>query len=729
MNTCVAVLGAVLLIACSATATASLTDRSFTATGGTLTYSGPFGEEPKEESATEILTVYSGETIAFQHNTNGSRPVVITGPYTKAGEKYSGVPFMRETLDSGAVWDSEGKSREGYFSVEDAYGDGGWFEMIEHSFTVALAEDRERVQEGKRFRLGLQGNEKEAGVLKLTVEDDDGYSITTTSGTDVYELPVAYTATGFAEFVNGSVDGLRVTAEHELEFDTTCLMMDAAEYHIRLEEYATDAESTVEIAVEERYLTVTCASDDVVLGNEIVVILTSSFYRETAAVTVGDPPDVRAVFNVTLDDEGKKKLKIPTSELGYGTYRIQAELEELQATTYVTITRAGVRVQVPANATVGDLVPVVGDADSGDYAAFVIDGRYRGEVRISSESFAWDWNTRGASAGCQEIAVFILDAPTSFVIGDRVTMAWREENGADAVVSIFLLPPAFSMHAPASIAEGDELVVYGTATGTDHVYLIMITSDGEVAFPPDSVARATPVDGERWEERIADLKSGRYHLLGLHRGNDRVTNALRDGRWIVGESGKTASQQLDILEHAVCAAGSDDLYAGAALSVSSPRVQLTVPATLAREESITITAETNVRDGERAFISLSSSPEILIERSTRVANGTVEACIKCSELLPATYTLRVDIGGRASDEMDIQLVERRENVSSGEAPPATVEPLQHIPDAAEPVDETASTPDGRAEEERALRVPTSLWITASAFILTYLCVRTRKRRW
>ncbi|MGC9444243.1 MAG: hypothetical protein ACP5E9_04850 [Candidatus Methanospirareceae archaeon] len=723
---CFALLITVVLIAGDSVVTGSLVARTFTASGGIITYEGLFADEPKKEPATNILTVYSGEKVAFQHAPNGSLPVVVTGPYTKSGEKYSGVPLTKETVDSGMVWESGGKSGEGYFNVEDANGEGGWFEMIEHSFAVDLAENRELVQEGTRFQLRLQGNEKEAGVLKLTVEDDDGYSIVTANGTDVYEIPVTYNATGFAGFVTVPVEGIRVTAEQELEFDTTIVTMDAGAYHVRLEDDATEAECTKELTVEERYLTITCP-DEVVMGRELIVIVTSSFYNDVATVIIGRAPDVSMVFNVTLDDEGKKKLKIPTAELDYGKHRIAAEVEELQATTYITITRAAVGVHVPEQALVGDLVPIVGDATAGDYAVFVIEGRYTGEARIRDELFEWEWDTRGAPSGCLEIEVFILDAATSFEIGDDVPETWRDENNVDATMSIFLHNPAFSMHAPESLAEGEVLIVYGTAAGTDHVYLIMITAEGEVVFPPGCQARATPVKGGTWEEPIHELRSGRYHLIGLHRGKDGLTEAIEDGTWVVGGSGKTAPQRLAILEHELNAAGSDDLFALATFTVSSPEVSLIVPAVIAGEEGLTVTAETNVGDGERAFISLSSSSEIIMETATRVTNGTVRANFNCSTLQPDFYTLRVDIGGRASDEIEIQLVERHENEGSLKEPPSTAPELRSAPEAVEGVVEEARIPEKRAGEERALRVPVSWWITAIALILAVLCGRARKR--
>jgi hypothetical protein len=279
----------------SSTASASLSSRTFTAMGGAISYEGTFEEEPGDEPAASILTVYGGEEIVFFNATNGSAPVIVSGPYTKDGKKYSGEPFKKETLEPGEEWDSEEKPTKGYFEIEDAYGEGGWFEIIKHSFTVELVGKRERVQEGKHFSLRLRGNEKEQGVMKLTIEDDEGYSITNANGTDVYKILIAYNETVFADFADAPVEGLQFTADNELVFDTSTLDMKEGTYTIVLEDVATEAQDTAEVKVEARYLDVEC-DEKVVMGSDIVVAITSSFYEEEATVTVEDVPEAEVYW-------------------------------------------------------------------------------------------------------------------------------------------------------------------------------------------------------------------------------------------------------------------------------------------------------------------------------------------------------------------------------------------------------------------------------------------------
>jgi hypothetical protein len=196
----VLLLVAAVVIILSSAASASFINRTFTPAGGTLTYNESFKDKPKNEPATSILAVYGGEKIIFLSSSNGSVPVVVTGPYTKEGEKYSGEPFKKKSLEPGEAWDSEGKSTEGYFEIADQYGAGGWFEMIKHSFTVDVVGKRQKVQEEKSFSIRLRENKKDGGVMKLSIEDDDGYSITNRAGTDIYELTIGYDNNGFTDF-------------------------------------------------------------------------------------------------------------------------------------------------------------------------------------------------------------------------------------------------------------------------------------------------------------------------------------------------------------------------------------------------------------------------------------------------------------------------------------------------------------------------------------------------
>ncbi|MHC1610543.1 MAG: hypothetical protein ACXQTW_02920 [Candidatus Methanospirareceae archaeon] len=710
----------VVLITSSSPASASLIERTFTPTGGNITYEGGFAKEPEDEPAASILTVYSGEKIVFLNATNVSLPVIVSGPYTKKGEKYSGEPFKSKRLDPVEEWDSEGK--KGYFKVEETIsGEGGWFEVIEHSFTMELVGERERVQEGRNFSIRLRENEKEGGVMKLTIEDDEGYLIMNEKGTDIYEIPVDYTETEFTGFADASVDGIEITEDKELLFDTSKLGMDAGKYTIILEDYATEADDDLKIEVEEKYLDVEC-DEEVVMGGDIVIIIKSSFYKEQATVTVEDIPEEEGRHVVTLDEDGKKKVKIPTEDLGYGTYKITVEVSEMKETRYVKIKRGGSSLEVPDNATVGDIVHIKGTSDSGDLAVFLIDDTFKGEARISDGKFEWDWDTRGELAGYREIEVFMVDAH-DFSVGDRVSDEWQRVEGVDASAGIFLLLPIFSMTAPEEIAEGDEAVISGRATGTDQVYIILIDHEGEVVFPSNGIARATPVEGGTWEERISDLETGRYVVISMVKGRDGETNAIEDGEWAAGGEGKTMEQRVAILKDAMTSAGSDDIFELAYFSVSTPQVSLNLPETAEVGDEIRVTAETNIKDGEKAFLSLSSNSNIVKTTSALVANGSIHTSIDTSGLQPGRYKVGVYIGGRASDEEEVILVEKTEE--EGEESLPQNESLAE-PEAAAEVNESMGGGNESQEEEQ--EIPVNVWDVLIALATVTLLGMKRRCR-
>jgi len=475
---------AIVLIALSSTASATLCNRTYTSTGGNITYEGDFKPEPdqemqkiKDEKTGEISNVYAGEKIRFLRSENEPVNVTVSGPYTKdKAEEYSGYPHIDNDVDAGDEWDSEGKPTKGYYRVEDGNLEGGWFQLMEQSFSVELGEKREKVREGENFSLRIKDNNKKQGVMKLSIEDADGFSITNVNGMDIYEVLVAYKKErDFEEFTDKkTVEGISINPkDKELVFDTSKLDMEKGKYTIILEDYATEEKDDVKIEVEKRYLKVEC--DDVVKGEDIVIIIRSSFYEKEATVTVEDIPEEEGKKRVKLDEDGKKKVKIPTESRDYGTYKILVEVSDydMKETKYVKIKREGSSLEVPDNATVGDIIHIKGSSDFGDLAVFVIDDVFKGDARISDDEFEWDWDTRGELDGYQEIEVFMVDAH-DFSVGDRVSDEWQKAKDVYASATIFLLLPAFSMTVPEGIAEGDDVVISGTAIGADHIYDIAI---------------------------------------------------------------------------------------------------------------------------------------------------------------------------------------------------------------------------------------------------------------
>ena len=701
-------------------ARADIEGRNFTKDGGWVTYNGTLATGGYEKETTKIM-VFEGEKIYFMNETNVSNDVIITGPYDDDADTKSGCKDYPR-VEADAPWDCTEDNY--YFKVteEDDETIGGWFGADDHSFTLEL--EKEEVQESENFNLTLKKNNKRGGVMKLTIEDSEGYSIMNESGMDIYEIRIEYK--NEMEFFNFSQDqepvgGISIE-DNKLVFNVSELDMEEGKYKIILEDYATEVEKKVDIEVEKIYLKVEC-DEEVIKGEDIVIIIKSSFYEKEVNVTVEGIPKWEDKKTLTLDEEGKKKVKISAENEDCGTYKVTVEVCGYIETKYVKIKKSGTSLEVPEDATVGDIVHIEGTSDFGDFTVFLVDDIFKKEARISGDKFEWDWDTSGELDGYREIEVFILSehATDTFSIGNHVSEDWQRGEGVDASATIFLLLPEFSMTVSKNIAKGDDVVISGTVIGADHVYVIVMNHKGEVMFPPDGTtdvikARTTSVEDGKWEENIGELDSGKYTVIALYEGKDEVTGAINDNdEWVAGDESKTLEQRVAILLDAITSAGSDDLFEKADFSVSAPKVILKEPKTVVEiGDEITVKAETNIREGEKAFISLfqNSSSNILKKTFALVENGSVNASINTSGLLPGIYTVAVDISGRASAEKEITLVEKKEVVEEGKEEIAQNESLTE-PGTVEKANESICVGEGEInesyEEEEERKIPVNVW--------------------
>ncbi len=665
---CVSVLLLALMVA---PVYAESQSRTYTAEGGILKYKGALKHEERPDKAGKILDVYEGEKILFWSEDAGdSVAVTISGPCDWDGDPYD--EYAEYSVEAGSYWDAEGK-RKGYYKITDADGNGGWFRIKEHEISIEIVGEVEKVQEGENFSLEMKKNEREEGVMKLTIEDEDGFSIEDIDGNDIYEVLLRYKGKNFLPYDenrtvaapnNKTIRGISIESKEGrniLTFDTSKTDMKEGKYKIVLEDYATEAEDDVEIEVERKYLDVEC-DEEVVKGNDIVITIKSSFYNKKANITIGDWTSKE----VTLDKDGKKRVKIPTENADLGRYKVTISVCDMTETRYISIVEGEVSVDAPESATVGDVIEISGEANFGDFAIFLVDDVFTGEGRVDDGEFHWYWDTTGESEGYHEVEVFVLSeeerAKFSYSLGERVDEEWQREQDVYASVSIFLNAPSFNMSAPSSVAEGDDVIIRGRATGTDQIFLIVINHEGEVVYPADKIAHSTPVMNGSWEENLGTLDCGMYVVIALHMGRDGKTNAIRGGMWEVGKEGKTMEQRVEIIESAISSAGSDDLYEKAFFTVSSPKVTLKVPEYVEIGDAIEVIAETNIKDSESAVVTLSKGSRNIDSVTSYVEDGEVKARFNTSSLEPGEYSISVDISGRASDEKFISLVasERKE---------------------------------------------------------------------
>ncbi|MCW3130288.1 MAG: hypothetical protein N2V75_09360, partial [Methanophagales archaeon] len=284
------VIMAVVLIAFSSTVSAKAVDRTYNKVGGVITYTGKLPRDADAE--TKAITVYEGEEIYFRNeSTNISSNVTVSGPYDHDGDKKSGCADYSITANES--WDSDGM-KTGYFKVVEKDTDiGCWFSVDKQSFSLELEDTK--VREKESFNLSLKTNDKKGGVMKLTIEDNDGYSITSADGTDIYEVLVNYTEyrafdSAPVDADGNLVDGIKHNAKGELVFDTKQLDMKEGKYTIILEDHATEVKEDVTLTVEKWYLEMEC-SEGVIKGwEDIVITIQSSYYDKEVNVTVEGIP-------------------------------------------------------------------------------------------------------------------------------------------------------------------------------------------------------------------------------------------------------------------------------------------------------------------------------------------------------------------------------------------------------------------------------------------------------
>ena len=730
----VTVVMVIALIAFPPLASASAVGRNYDGVGGVLTYEGELPRDANKESRS--IPVYEGEEIRFKNVAGDYVDVIVSGAYEGDADKRSGC--MDYPVKANKSWDSSGM-KTGYFFkvVEKARPEiGCWFGVEKQSFSLKLEKDK--VQEKESFHLSLKTNNKKQGVMELTIEDTDGYSIMNDNAQDIYEVLVHYTGRTFdsdpADAEGKPVCGIEHDAEGKLVFNTSLLDMNGGKYSIILKDHATEVKEDVDITVEKIYLEVEC-DEEVLKGKDIVILIESSFYEKKVNVTVG------TFYNksLTFDEEGKKKVKIPTDDLDYGRYKVTVKAHGMWDTRYVMIKKCDTSIEVPGDAIVGDIVHIEGTSESGDLAIFVIDDVFEGEATITDDEFKWDWDTSGELDGYRGIEVFILNesAKNPFSIGDSVSDDWQREEGVDASASIILFTPTFSMTVSESIAKGDPAVISGEASGTDHVYIIVFNYKGKVMFPTSENASGvpatrTPVDEGEWTETIDKLDSGDYVVIALSEGEDGVTEAIKGGNWVIGGECKTMEQRVAILMDKMTTAGSDDLYELAYFSVTMPKVRLTVPETVEIGTAISVKVETNMEEGVEAFVSLLSNGNITNETTVVVKSGSGDASFDTNGLQPGKYTVTGSIKAEAYDEVGVILEEREERGEEIEEVEESIpqnEPVTEPETTVETIESAGESELNERQEGEEQEIPVNAWdLVIAVFVAIFISIVVRRRR-
>jgi hypothetical protein len=718
-----------LLLILISTVSASTINRTYTEAGGVITCDNEsLGSKEyikdEIEAGNPIIVVYKGEKIRFTNSTSYNMTGIrIDGIFTSTGVSSSN--FKTSLIST--EWDTEGKY-EGYYRFsDDANGNGsyfeggkdnqGWLTLDTHTFRLELYPTDKTYADGS-LNLSIESNNKEAGFMKFSIESQ-GHSIRDVNGTDIYEIPIEYNEeTKFCNIAE-AIAGVAIQ-DGAIMLNMSGLDVDEGRYTIIMEDFATRVEKKLNFEIKSRELEIEM-SDTIVKGETAEIIVKSAFSGKDVRLYIdGDLKE-----NVTLDKEGEKMFRWDTSGsdvlVGSHTIAIKVDVDgdKEVASRYIEVVEGEVSIELSSDTVlIGDPLKISGKSNYGSYAVIVLDDVYMEKAKITRGKFEYEYKTVGELEGAKRIEVFI-DAPVEFGIGTEVSEEWKMRNGADADATFTLIESkVLTLDLPAVIAEGDDVLIKGTASGTDTVYLLVLNDRGEVIFPYEGVAVATEVRDTTYEEKLIKPDVGVYTVIVLHKGRDGVTDAIQEGKWVIGEGSKTLDLRIAIVEDAIKKAGSDDIFVKKEFKVVNPEVKLEL-ADGTFGENLTIVATTNVKEGTMAWISIkkegSEDKEI---KTVNVENGTIMAEFDANTLSVGRWKVSVNIPDRCSDEGVIAIQGQTSTSASTATPIATVMPSPIL------------TPPSisAAEEETELQMPGFELISSFAVFSAIAYVRRAKAR-
>jgi PGF-CTERM protein len=298
------------------------------------------------------------------------------------------------------------------------------------------------------------------------------------------------------------------------------------------------------------------------------------------------------------------------------------------------------------------------------------------------------------------------------------------------------------------VADGDDYVIRGTATGVDEVDIVIIGPDGLTADEFGvrnglELETGSVSDNEFDEEiRIPDgADAGGYVVVVLIPGRDGVyaNTDFGDGDFdeafafrrfgVVGKvadlaanlNGKDKAQLLDLLGDASFdQTGSDDKYAILTFRVAAPYIDIDEPiAAVAAGEPLEISISTNREDDVAITVTSLNCPE-LPGVTARVEDGKANMTIDTTDVPEGTWTIEAEDDDGNIDEATITI---------GAAAP---EPTPTAEPTAEPTATAIPTPAATAEptaeptaapEEPGFEV---VFAIAGLLAIAYLVLRRRK---
>jgi hypothetical protein len=265
----------------------------------------------------------------------------------------------------------------------------------------------------------------------------------------------------------------------------------------------------------------------------------------------------------------------------------------------VKVEEAKVTFDIPASVRIGEEIDIKGSITAGDRIDLIIKDH---EIVPGGNDEPVDEDTSGYTTGSYTIEGYI-DETTAVVLADY------DDIDDDGKTTIRLIEPGLTAKQLRDVvAEDDDYVFEGTATGVDDVDYILIGPKGWKSGTAASLVNgllvsSTSVSDDEFSEEetmTEDLETGAWIALILAPGRDGVYETGDEaGGLAIGSfdgliAGKNQAQILAIIrDQTVDEAGSDDLLVELRFKVESPYVRLDPIASVAVGEPLNVSGVTN----------------------------------------------------------------------------------------------------------------------------------------
>ena len=432
---------------------------------------------------------------------------------------------------------------------------------------------------------------------------------------------------------------------------------------------------------------------------------------------------------------------------GGPTYDEDADVADSPLTTdddeaKIKVEEAKVTFDIPTSVMIGEEIDIKGSITAGDRIDLIIKDHEmvpggNDEPVDENNEFEVKWDTSGYTTGSYTIEGYI-DETTAVLLADY------DDIDDDGKTTIRLVEPGLTAKQLRDVvAEDDDYVFEGIATGVDDVDYILIGPKGWKSGTVASLVNGLLVsstsvsDNEFSEEETMteDLETGAWIALILAPGRDGVyetgdvAGGLAIGSFGGLIAGKNQAQILAIIrDQTVDEAGSDDLLEELRFKVESPYVRLDPIASVAKGEPLNVSGVTNKEPETIITISTFAGPVDLPIALAEVEwptpdEGVFSGSIDTSDAVLGTYTIEADDGDGNTDTKDVEIVTAVPTVAPT-APEPTVEPTEAptaVPTAPEPTVEPT-------EEPTPTEPPgfEAIFAIAGMLAIAYLVLRRRK---